>query len=113
MTIATEVVCREAAVHEQDALAKTLAAAFEDDPVFGWLLRDRRTREERLRRFFAIELRHMAFAHGTVWTSQDLSGAAICMPPGAWQLPPRLALTQAPAFGRVFGRRLPMATAFQ
>jgi GNAT superfamily N-acetyltransferase len=113
MTVEAPIATRQAAVQEQAELARTLAAAFADDPVFGWLLPDQLTREERLRRFFAIELRHMAFAHGTVWTGEGLPGAAICMPPGAWQLPPRVALTQGPAFVRAFGRRLPIATALQ
>ena len=113
MTVKTQIACRQALAHEEPALARTLAAAFAEDPVLGWLLRHVRAREERLRRFFTIELRHMGFARGTVWTSDGLPGAAICMPPGAWQLPPRVALAQGPAFGRAFGRRLPIATALQ
>jgi RimJ/RimL family protein N-acetyltransferase len=113
MTVEEQVSCRLAVVDEEDALALTFAAAFADDPVLGWLLPDDRVREERLRRFFTIELRHMAFARGTVWTCDGLHGGAMCMPPGAWQLPPRVALAQAPEFGRAFGRRLPIATALQ
>jgi GNAT superfamily N-acetyltransferase len=104
---------RQAVAKEQAELASTLAAAFAKDPVLAWLLPDERMREEPLRRFFTIELRHMAFARGTVWTCDGLRGAAICMPPGAWQLPPRVALARAPAFARAFGRRLPIATALQ
>jgi GNAT superfamily N-acetyltransferase len=113
VTVEAQIGTRQAAPQEQAALASTLAAAFAEDPVLGWLLPDVRVREERLRRFFTIELRHMAFARGTVSTCEGVRGAAMCMPPGAWQLPPRVALTQAPAFGRAFGRRLPIATAFQ
>jgi GNAT superfamily N-acetyltransferase len=113
MTVATQINCRQAAVQEQAELAKTLAAAFADDPVLAWLLPNERTRDERLRRFFTIELRHMGFARGAVWTCDDRHGAAICMPPGAWQLPPRVAFGHIAAFGRAFGRRLPMATALQ
>lgn len=113
MTVEAQLSCRQATAGEQKELASTLAAAFAEDPVLGWLLPDGSRREERLRRFFTIELRHMAFARGTVWTCDVLRGAAMCMPPGAWQLPPRVALAQAPAFGRAFGRRLPVATALQ
>lgn len=104
---------REAERAELDALARTLAAAFYDDPVLGWLLRDPSSREQRLRRFFSLELRHMGFARGAVWTCDGQLGAAICMPPGAWQLPPRVALAHGPGFWRVFGRRLPVATGVQ
>lgn len=113
MTVETQLSCRQAAEEEEAELARTLAAAFADDPVLGWLVPNERRREERLRRFFTIELRHMGFARGTVWTCDGLPGATICMPPGAWQLPPRVAAAQAPAFGRAFGRRLPLATAVQ
>jgi hypothetical protein len=113
MTVELQVGTHQAAAQQQADLASTLAAAFADDPAFAWLLPDERVREERLRRFFTIELRHMAFARGTVWTCDGLRGAAMCMPPGAWQLPPRVALAQAPAFGRAFGRRLPIAAALQ
>jgi GNAT superfamily N-acetyltransferase len=113
VTVSAQVACRQAVAEEQAELARTLAAAFIEDPVFAWLLPRERTRPERLRRFFTIELRHLGSARGTVWTCDGLHGAAICMPPGAWQLPPRVALAHAPAFARAFGRRLPIATALQ
>lgn len=113
MTVETQLSSRPAVPEEQPELASTLASAFAEDPVLAWLLPDVRMREERLRRFFTLELRHMAFARGTVWTCAGLRGAAMCMPPGAWQLPPRVALAQAPTFARAFGRRLPIATALQ
>jgi hypothetical protein len=90
MTVEAHVSARQAVVGEQADLARTLAAAFIEDPVFVWLLPRRTTRAERRRRFFTIELRHLAFPRGTVWTCDGLRGAAICMPPGAWQLPPRI-----------------------
>jgi GNAT superfamily N-acetyltransferase len=113
MTVETQIHARPALAGEQAEIAETLAAAFADDPVFSWLLPRERDRRQRLRRFFAIELRHMGFALGEVSTCDGLRGATMCMPPGAWQLPPRVALAQAPAFARAFGRRLPIATALQ
>lgn len=81
-------------------LASTLAQAFYDDPVFGWLIPDDASRLRRLRRFFAIELRHFALPRGCVWTSEDLSGASLSTPPGRWRVPPLAGLLQGPAFGR-------------
>jgi GNAT superfamily N-acetyltransferase len=104
---------RRAGAEERAELSSTLAAAFYDDPVLGWLLPDEAVREDRLRRFFAIELRDMGFARGTVWTCDDHAGAAICMPPGAWRLPARVAVAHGSAFARAFGRRLPLAAALQ
>jgi GNAT superfamily N-acetyltransferase len=86
-----------------------LATAFQGDPIFGWLMPDEATRSERLQRFFEIELRHVALTRGHIWTSKELSGAALCLPPGAWRLPTRVLFTQGPRFARVFGARLPRA----
>jgi GNAT superfamily N-acetyltransferase len=62
-----------------------------------------------LRRFFELELRHVALTRGCAWTSSALSGAALCLPPGAWRLPTRVLFAQGPTFARAFGARLPRA----
>jgi GNAT superfamily N-acetyltransferase len=80
-------------------LKDVLAEAFFDDPVLGWLIPNDRKRLARLRRFFAIELRHVAFARGCVWTTPELTGAALSLPPGAWRVPPRANLLEGTAFG--------------
>jgi RimJ/RimL family protein N-acetyltransferase len=90
-------------------LKRVLAAAFYEDPIFSWLMPDVATRPARLRRFFEVELRHVALSHGEVWTSSELGGAALCLQPGAWRLPTRVLFTQGPGFARVFGARLPRA----
>jgi ribosomal protein S18 acetylase RimI-like enzyme len=86
-------------------LAATLADAFYEDPIFGWLMPDDHTRLARLRRFYAIELRHVGLTRGHAWTSNERLGAAISTPPGAWRVPPRVMLAQ----GALFGRHLPRA----
>jgi GNAT superfamily N-acetyltransferase len=113
MTVETQAAVHQATAQEEPELASTLAAAFADDPVFSWLLPHERSREQRLRRFFTIELRHVGLPRGTVWNCDELRGAAICMPPDAWRLPSRVALAQVPAFARVFRRRLLIATTLQ
>jgi GNAT superfamily N-acetyltransferase len=40
-----------------------------------------------------------------VWSTTDLSGAALTLPPGAWRPPPRATLLE----GRAFGIHLPRA----
>ena len=76
-------------------LRDSLADAFYDDPIWGWLMPEGRTRRARLRRFYEVELRHVALRRGRAWTTDDLSGAAISTPPGAWRVPPRAMLLQA------------------
>jgi len=100
---------RRATAHDVRRLKSVLAAAFHDDPIFGWLMPDEASRQARLRCFFELELQHVALSRGCAWTSSALSGAALCLPPGAWRLPTRVLLTQGPSFARAFGARLPKA----
>jgi ketosteroid isomerase-like protein/GNAT superfamily N-acetyltransferase len=99
---ATSHALRRACREDLRTLASALAEAFYEDPVFAWLLPDEESRLSRLRRFYAIELRDVAFGRGCAWTSSELAGAAISAPPGAWRVPPRTMLAQ----GRLFGAGL-------
>jgi GNAT superfamily N-acetyltransferase len=89
-------------------LKTVLAEAFFQDPVLGWLIPDDRKRLARLRRFFAIELRYITLPRGRVWTTLDLTGAALSLPPGAWRVPLRATLLE----GSVFGVHLSRAARF-
>jgi ribosomal protein S18 acetylase RimI-like enzyme len=100
---------RTATTHDVSRLTIVLAAAFHEDPIFGWLMPDEARRQARLRRFFELELQYVALTRGSAWTSSALSGAALCLPPGDWRLPTRVLLTQGPSFARAFGARLPRA----
>jgi ribosomal protein S18 acetylase RimI-like enzyme len=99
---------RAARASELDALKVALGAAFFDDPIFGWLIGGSPSRQARLERYFAIQLAH-SLADGCVWTSEGLHGAALCMPPGQWRLPPKLMIANGAHFTRVFRGRLPRA----
>jgi GNAT superfamily N-acetyltransferase len=96
---------RLATTDDVQCLKTVLAEAFFNDPILGWLMPDDTKRRARLRRFFAIELHHMALLHGRVWTTRDLTGAALSLPPGAWRVPLRATLLE----GAVFGVRLSKA----
>ncbi len=50
---------RTATADELDRVRRALAKAFQDDPVFGWLMPDDASRAARLRRFFGRELHHV------------------------------------------------------
>jgi GNAT superfamily N-acetyltransferase len=90
---------RQATTMDAARLRLVMARAFHDDPIIGWLMPNARKRQARLRRFFGIELRHMALPHGRVWTTSDLTGAALVMPPGKWRVPLRATLLEGSAFG--------------
>jgi GNAT superfamily N-acetyltransferase len=90
---------RPATAEDVPRLKAVLSDAFFDDPILGWLMPDETKRRARLRRFFAVELRHIALARGRVWTTNDLTGAALTLPPGAWRVPLRATLLEGTAFG--------------
>jgi GNAT superfamily N-acetyltransferase len=91
---------RRATVDDIARLKRVYAEAFYDDPIVEWMIPDEQMRRRRLRRVFAIELRHVALPRGAVWTSTDLDGAAMSTAPGAWRLPLRAFLLEGATFGR-------------
>jgi GNAT superfamily N-acetyltransferase len=105
---ATSPTVRIARPGESGSLAVALGAAFYDDPVFGWLIGPGSNRQARVAQYFALQLTH-SFADGCVWTADGQQGAALCMPPGKWRLPPRLMIAGGLGFTRVFRGRLPRA----
>jgi GNAT superfamily N-acetyltransferase len=102
---------RAATSADLDALTRALAAAFMDDPIFGWLLRDERRRHERLLRFFALELGEIVLPSGAAWMAPGRGGACLELPPGGWRMPLRTQARHAPGFVGVFGASLPRALA--
>jgi ribosomal protein S18 acetylase RimI-like enzyme len=92
-------------------LSAALAAAFEQDPIFGWILPNHHQRSARLLRFFDLELRHVVLPVGRVWTVAEGVGASLELPPGKWRLPLGAQVAHGPAFLRAFGARLPRAMA--
>jgi GNAT superfamily N-acetyltransferase len=67
-------------------LAAALAAAFQEDPVCRWVLPDERRRPARLKRTFALALRHIYLRHRETYTTGGREGAALWLPPGRWKL---------------------------
>jgi len=80
-------------------LSEVMADAFFEDPILGWLMPDESRRRARLRRYFTIELRHAALPRGRVWTTSDLAGAALILPPTASRVPLSATLLEGSAFG--------------
>lgn len=80
---------RRATPADADDVAGTLAAAFLDDPVTGWLLpAGIRHREDRLRRLFECEVHSFFGANKSVYLSGDRQSAALWAPPGTWRMTP-------------------------
>lgn len=100
---------RGAAPTDVPALARALAAAFDDDPIFAWLLPNKRRRLGRLLRFFTLELEAVVLPSGTAWMSPEASGACLELPPDQWRMPLGTQALHAPQFVAVFGLSLPRA----
>jgi ribosomal protein S18 acetylase RimI-like enzyme len=52
-----------------------------------WVYQDARTRPGKIERGFADYLRHIWLPRGECWTTHDLAGGALWMPPGKWEIP--------------------------
>lgn len=104
---------RRATAEDVQRLTTVLAEAFFDDPMFGWLMPEDSKRRARLRRYFGIELRHYTLPRGRVWTTSDLSGAALSLPPGAWRAPPHATLMEGTAFGLHLSRAARIGAAIE
>jgi GNAT superfamily N-acetyltransferase len=65
-----------------------LARAFLDDPVAAWSCRPDALRPAVLERFHATRLRQL-IPEGEVWTTPDLTCAALWAPPERWKTTPR------------------------
>jgi ribosomal protein S18 acetylase RimI-like enzyme len=104
---------RPATAEDVERLKTVLAEAFYDDPVFGWLMPEDDKRRARLRRYFGVDLRHYSLPRGRVWTTGDLVGAALTLPPGKWRVPPLATLLQGSAFGVRMPRAARMGAAME
>jgi GNAT superfamily N-acetyltransferase len=101
---------RPAEAEDVGRAAEALARAFFADPCWGHLLRDEKSRAERLHAYFEAELGHLVPEHRELWVTEDGSGAALWAAPGRWVVPTSTALAEVPAMRRVFGRRLLLST---
>lgn len=90
------------------ALSESLARAFFDDPVSGYLFPEDRRRMRRLERYFRFQLRTTFIPRGEAWTTPGLEAASLWMPPKNW--PPSMAegVSQLPVLA-ILGRGTPRA----
>ena len=84
MVISTAVSVRSARAEDFGPLAEMLSRAFYDDPVTAWFYPDDERRLRHARRFFGIRLRQLADQQ-LIYTTPELSGAALWTHPGRWR----------------------------
>jgi GNAT superfamily N-acetyltransferase len=104
---------RIATVDDVSRVANALADAFMNDPVYTWMVPGSLRLKARLRAMFTAEMEQYGLPQGTVWTTPGCDGAVIVLPPGAWEMPKSITLTQSLMWARAFGRRLLLAARVQ
>jgi ribosomal protein S18 acetylase RimI-like enzyme len=98
---------RKATADDVPSLALALARAFFEDPVFAWLVPDASERMRVSERGFAFWLRKIYLPHEECYTTDELTGTALWLPPGKWHLGLLAQLRLAPGMLAATGRRLP------
>jgi GNAT superfamily N-acetyltransferase len=73
---------RVATASDIPGVVAMLVRAFEDDPVSNFMFTGNRRRRMGLHSFFTSQLRRQYMPHGHVYTTDDMSGAALWGPPG-------------------------------
>ena len=74
-----------------------------------WFLPDARARVERARRLFDVMLRRVHLARDYCFTTEEVLGGALWVPPGSWRLGSCEQVALLPGMMRVFGRGLARA----
>lgn len=74
---------RQASARDVEGMARSLARAFYDDPVWMWFMPDDATRMQRLEGMFATFTRKLYLRHGAdCYTTDGYGGVALWEPPG-------------------------------
>jgi GNAT superfamily N-acetyltransferase len=97
---------RKATPDDVTRLADVLARAFDGDPPMQWFLPNAESRVERARNLFDLMLTRVHLERDWCYTTEDVIGGALWVPPGNWRLGIVQQLTLLPGMLRVFGRGL-------
>lgn len=100
---------RRATAADRPGMARALASAFSEDPLFTWMAGSKAPLEPRMRIFFdAFAKQNLRKADHLVDVAEDGTGAAIWQPVDRWKVPPADLLRSMPALLRAFGGRIPV-----
>jgi ribosomal protein S18 acetylase RimI-like enzyme len=101
---------RVATAADVPALVDVLVRAFDDDPLLSWAIRNGPRRGDALRRLFELVLLRLTLPYGHVYTTADVRGAALWVPPNRWNQGFTEQLKQLPDWVAIVGvgRLLPV-----
>jgi ribosomal protein S18 acetylase RimI-like enzyme len=94
---------RRAKTDDVAALVKVLAAAFDPDPFYNWILPQDGRRAQSFHDIFELILRRMSDELAETFTTDDLGGCAIWKRPGTHKLSLFRQAQLLPAFARILG----------
>ena len=77
---------RKATEADVPRLSEAFAAAFQDDPLMGWIYRDGERRRRLLPKAFTFFLSRWFLRHGETYMHADGVGGAVWCPPGTWRI---------------------------
>jgi GNAT superfamily N-acetyltransferase len=100
---------RPATPADLPAIGRTLAAAFDGDPVWSHLASPKADWTARASAWFEAEARSQLKGHGEVLVDEEVRGAAIWVEPDHWKGTPVEALALAVPSVRLFRSRMPRA----
>jgi GNAT superfamily N-acetyltransferase len=100
---------RKVTLEDVPRLALVLGRAFDSDPPMRWFLRDDARRVELARQMFDVMLRAVHLTRDACYTTEEVTGGALWVPPGRWRLGFWQQLRLLPGMVRVFGRDLARA----
>jgi ribosomal protein S18 acetylase RimI-like enzyme len=100
---------RKATVADVDRLADVLARAFDEDPPMRWFIPDADQRVRRARLLFDVMLRRLHLARDVCFTTDEIRGGALWVPPGVRGLTLGQQVRLLPSMMRVFGRGMSRA----
>ncbi len=100
---------RAATPDDLPRIGAALAAAFADDPVWGYLASTRANWPARAAAWFKADARAQMRGHGEVLVDDKVRGAAIWSPPDHWKGTTGEAVAIAVPSIRLFGSKLPRA----
>ena len=97
---------RPAVWADAEALSQTLARAFHDDPLMGYLFRDEAARPAKLPKVFRL-LFKLALPHGGCAVTAGCEAAALWRPPEQWDIHWWQYIVNGAAFIDLFGADIP------
>jgi GNAT superfamily N-acetyltransferase len=100
---------RQATRADLPRLVEALAEAFEQDPPMRWFLPDAEKRRDQMRKQFTLFLKTVHLGTGVTYTTDDVVGGALWVPPGAYPPPLRTQLRVLPGLIRIYGSSMARA----